>query len=139
MSDTQDFSAFMLADTSAVEIDLPNGEPMYFPAGSKNRVVVHVHGPATDRFIAAQDALQRFSTSNIKVDKRGTVKNTADSEENRKADAKFLAAITERFDNFPFPGGPLAIYGEARFKYIADQVRAHLADLGNFFPQPPQT
>ena len=51
----------------------------------------------------------------------------------KDADAKFLSAVTERIDNFPFPGGPAAVYREPRLKYLADQVRAHLGDLGNFF------
>ena len=57
-------------------------------------------------------------------------------EEDKDADAKFLAAITDSVENFPFPGGAGAIYRELRLKYVADQVRAHLSDLGNFFGKP---
>jgi len=138
MTDKTDFSAFMLADTSAVEIDLPNGEPMMNPPGSKNRVVVHVYGPSTSEFVNAQDALQRFTTSALKVDKRGGVKSTSDVEANRKADAKFLNSVTSRIDNFEFPDGPMGVYSTPGLKYIADQVRAHLNDLGNFFPGSPK-
>jgi uncharacterized protein (DUF924 family) len=126
------FEAFYLADTSELKLDLPNGEPMLY---NGERVVVHLYGPATEQFVAAKDAIDR------EVAKRGMAamatamgnKRKNKEEEDRDADAKFLTAVTDRFDNFPYKGGPAAIYRDLRLKYVADQVRAHLNDLSNFF------
>lgn len=121
----EDFSAFFLQDTSTVFIKLPTGEPMLYQG---QPVAVVVYGPSTERHTAAKDALDREAA-------RGIMAALAPGKEGpaKDADAKFLSAVTERIDNFPFPGGPAAVYREQRLKYLADQVRAHLGDLGNFF------
>lgn len=125
------FEDFFLADTSALKLDLPNGEPMLHNGA---RVVVHLYGPATEQFVAANDELTR------ERDKRTMAaamaaggKRKSKEVEDRDAEAKFLVAVTDRFDNFPYPGGAAAIYRELRLKYVADQVRAHLGDQANFF------
>ena len=125
------FAAFFLSETSRVEIDLPTGEPMLYDG---KQVAVNVYGPATDVYAKAKDAMDKevqkraFRTMGAKL-KKG-------DDEDKDADAKFLAAITDSVENFPFPGGAGAIYRELRLKYVADQVRTHLSDLGNFFGKP---
>lgn len=121
----EDFSAFFLQDTSTVSIKLPNGQPMLYQG---KPVSVVLHGPATERYTSAKDALDREATRALMAS-LGSGKEGPD----KMADASFLSAVTERMDNFPFPGGPAAVYREPRLKYVADQVRTHLADLGNFF------
>lgn len=126
------FEDFFLADTSALKLDLPNGEPMLH---NGERVVVHLYGPATEQYIQAKDAIDR------EVAKRGMVamaaamgnKRKSKEQEDRDADVKFLVAVTDRFENFPYPGGADGIYREQRLKYVAEQVRAHLNDQANFF------
>lgn len=124
-----DFSAFFLTETAAIEIDLPNGEPMMYEGA---RVTVHVYGPSTDQYSKAKDILDREASKRVfaAMGAKGAKKEAEDKD----ADNKFLNSVTERIDNFPFPGGPAAIYREPKLKYIADQVRSHLNDLGNFFP-----
>lgn len=121
----QDFSAYFLQDLSTVTIKLPNGQPMLYQG---QPVQVVVYGPATEQHTAARDALDRAATKALMNSLQGS-KEEADKE----SDARFLSAVTERIDNFPFPGGPAAVYRERRLKYLADQVRTHLGDLGNFF------
>lgn len=123
-----DFSAFFLSDTSTVDIDLPNGEPMLYQG---QRVKVHVHGPSTTAFTEAKTALDREAAKNMAA--AFGVKQKSKDQADKDADVKFLTAITSSIENFPFPGGTAAVYREPRLKYIADQVRAHLSDLGNFF------
>lgn len=125
---TDDFSGFYLIDTAALDIELPNGEPMIYHG---QQVVVHLYGPSTSRFIKAKASMDREASKRVvaMIGKKSQSKTESDDE----ADAKFLIAVTDRFDNFPFPGGIDAIYREPRFKYIHDQVRNHLNDLGNFF------
>ncbi len=125
---TSDFSAFFLEDTSAVEIDLPNDEPMLF---NGQRVTVHVYGPSTQVFIDAKTVMDREAAKNM-VAAMGVKQKTKDQAD-KDADAKFLTAITASIENFPFPGGVSGVYREPRLKYMADQVRTHINDLGNFF------
>ena len=128
------FAAFFLSETSRVEIDLPTGEPMLFDG---KQVAVNVHGPATDVFAKAKDAMDKEASKRVFRSMGAKMKKGDD--EDKDADAKFLTAITESIENFPFPGGPGAVYREQRLKYVADQVRGHLNDLGNFFTQPKQS
>lgn len=124
-----DFSEYFLTDTASVEIDLPNGDPMNHLG---ERVTVHVFGPSTDQFIKAKDVIDREASKRVMI--AMGAKGSKKEAEDKEADAKFLTSVTERIDNFPFPGGAAAVYRESKLKYIADQVRAHLNDLGNFFP-----
>ncbi len=127
----KDFGAFFLSETSRLDIDLPNGEPMLYEG---KQVTVHVHGPATDVFAKAKDAMDKEASKRVFRSMGAKLKKGDD--EDKDADAKFLTAITDSIENFPFPGGPGAVYREPRLKYVADQVRGHLSDLGNFFTQP---
>lgn len=120
-----DFAAFFLQDTSTVFIKLPNGQPMVYGG---QPVSVVVYGPSTERYVTARDARDREATKALM-----NIVDSSKAEADKEADARFLSAVTERIDHFPFPGGPAAVYREPRLRYVADQVRAHLADLGNFF------
>jgi hypothetical protein len=131
VSAASDFSAFFLSPTAPVDIELPTGGPMLF---NGKQVRVNVYGPASAEFVAAADAQQRFIASRVTIKKGGGVKNTLDPEESHEQDAKFLAAVTASIDNFPYEGGPIAVYRERRLSYIADQVRAALNDQSSFFP-----
>ena len=128
------FAAFFLSETSRVEIDLPTGEPMLYDG---KQVAVNVHGPATDVFAKAKDAMDKEASK--RVFRTMGAKMKKGDEEDKDADAKFLTAITDSIENFPFPGGPGAVYREQRLKYVADQVRGHLNDLGNFFTAPSKS
>lgn len=123
-----DFASFMLEETSSVELVLPNGEPMLF---NGQPVIVHVYGPATEQHKKASAEQEREAAARVframnKPGKKG-------EKDDPDADAKFLTAVTARFENFPFPGGPAAIYRNPRLLYVHNQVNAHLSNLGNFF------
>ena len=130
-TDTNAFASFFLSETSRIEIDLPNGEPMLYDG---KQVAVNIHGPATDVFVKAKDAMDKEAQKRVFRSMGAKLKKGDD--EDKDADVKFLVAITDSVENFPFPGGAGAIYRERRLKYVADQVRAHLSDLGNFFGKP---
>ena len=128
MTDSLDFTSYFLTDATAIDVDLPNGEPMLY-AGEPVRV--HVFGPASAPFIKAQEILQREATKRV-LNGMGA-KGKKQEKEDPEADAKFLIAITERIENFPFPGGVEAVYHEPKLKYINDQVRLFVNDSSNFF------
>lgn len=126
---TADFSGFMLDETARLELDLPNGEPMLFNGAP---VVVHLYGPATDEYARAKAEMEKEGAARV-FRAMGNRNKKKGGEEDREADARFLTAVTAHFENFPFPGGAYAIYREPKFKYIGNQVQAHINDLGNFF------
>lgn len=122
-----DFSAYLLAETGDVKINLPNGDPMLHDG---QRVTVHVYGPASAQYAQAMGAMQRAARDRL-FGKKGAQPD--DAEADAEANARFLEAVTARIEHFPYPGGLAAIYRERRLGYLADQVRAHLNDQGNFF------
>jgi len=125
-----DFSAFMLKDTSSVDIDLPSGEPMLYGG---QQVRVHVFGPSTPRYEKAKAAAAKEGTRRILAELGNKSAKRQKHEDDAEVNAKYLIAVTDRIENFPFPGGIEAIYRTPGLKYIGEQVNAHLNDLGNFF------
>lgn len=128
MTETQDFSKFLMTETAVVDIDLPNGEPMLYDG---KPVRAHVYGPASARHTKASEAMQREAMKRVMAAAGAKAKRK--DEEDKDADAKFLVAITDRIENFPYPGGLDAIFREQKLKYIADQIRAFVGESGNFF------
>ena len=124
--DTADFSQFLLSPTGRVEISLPNGEPMLYQG---KQVTVHVFSPASAEYARAEAVLQRAARERL----FGSKKKVNDAEEEAETNARFLVTVTSSIENFPYPGGPEAIYRERKLAYIADQVRAYLNDQGNFY------
>lgn len=125
-----EFSDYYLADTSAIDIDLPNGDPMTYPKVGGAQVRVHVYGPSTRQYQQAEEARTREATKRVVAAMGAKGKKEA---EDKDVDIKFLVAVTANIENFPFPGGPEAIYREPKLKYISDQVMRHVGDTSNFF------
>lgn len=128
MTKASEFEQFFMSETSVVDIYLPDGEPMLF---NGDQVRAHVFGPATDQYTKATAMIQREGRKAL-MNTLG--KGRKKENEDHDADNKFLVMITEKFDNFPYPGGVEAIYREPKLKYIGDQVRAFVGDAENFFP-----
>ena len=122
-----EFEGFFLDESSVLELEDPNGEPLL---RNGEPVKVHLYGPATDRFSKAKAQMEKAATAKVL---NTLTKGKKKEEEDPEADAKFLCAVTEKFENFPFPGGAEAIYREPRLKYITEQVQRHLGDMGNFY------
>jgi len=130
-----EFSDYFLTDTSALDIDFPDGSPMLYPRKDGEQVRIHVYGPSTKQYQTAQEVLTREATKRV-VAAMGSKKKEA---EDKDADVKFLTAITASVENFPYPGGAEAIYREPKLRYIADQVRGHVNDTANFFADAPSS
>lgn len=121
-----DFSAFLLSPTGRVEINLPNGDPMMFDG---KRVAVNVYSPASAEYARAKAIMERAARDKI----LGGKKSANEAEDNAEIDARFITAVTQSIENFPFPGGAEAIYRERALMYIEAQVRQYLNDQANFF------
>lgn len=128
------FESFFLADVCRLDIELPTGEPMLH-AGKQ--VVAVLFGPATPEYVKAKEAMEKEASRRVFA-AMGVKKKKGDDED-KEADQKFLTAVTAEFENFPYPGGPSAVYRERRLLYIGNQVRSHLNDLGNFYEKPNKT
>lgn len=124
----ESFASLFLHESSRLEIETPTGDPLMYDG---KQVAVNLHGPATPEFVAAKDAMEKEATRRVFAAMGG--KKKKGEQEDKEADQKFLCAVTSSFENFPFPGGKEAIYRERKLQYIAEQVRKHLNDLGNFF------
>lgn len=121
-----DFSAYLLAETGRVEISLPNGDPMLYDG---KRVAVNVYSPASAEYARAKAIMERAARDKI----LGGKKSANEAEDNAEIDARFITAVTQSVENFPFPGGVEAMYRERGLMYIEAQVRSYLNDQGNFF------
>jgi len=123
-----DFSKFFLSEAEVFDLEDPNGNPLVFN-GQPARV--HLYGPATSVFSRAKAKQNDEATKRVVAAMASKGKKSDKADED--ADAKFLCSITEKFENFPFPGGAEAIYREPRLLYINNQVQQIVGDLGNFF------
>lgn len=127
--DADEFAGFYLSDTIAIQIEDPKtGEPLLYRG---KPVLVHVFGPSTEVHEKAQDRQNREATKRVLA--AASAPNKKMDEIDPDADIKFLIAITERFENFPFPGGVEGVYRTRRLRYINRQVLAKVGDMGNFF------
>lgn len=120
-----DFSDYMLEETGTLDLVLPSGDAMLYNGQPVQAVI---YSPASASYRAAEQARDRFVIANVKAGKAGD-----QMEQNREQHMTFLTAITKEIRNFPFSGGPAAIYREPRLQYIASQVEAYASRLGNFF------
>ena len=134
MSKAEDFSDYFLADTSAIDIDLPDGNPMLYPKVDGQQVRVHVYGPSTRQYQQAEEARTREATKRVVQAMNTKGKKEA---EDKDVDIKFLVAVTQSIESFPYPGGAEAIYREPKLKYISEQVMRHVGDTSNFFGTAP--
>lgn len=121
-----DFSQYLLSPTGRVEINLPNGDPMLYDG---KRVAVNVYSPASAEYARAKATMERAARDKI----LGGKKSANEAEDNAEIDARFITAVTQSVENFPYPGGADAMYRERGLMYIEAQVRSYLNDQGNFF------
>jgi hypothetical protein len=132
-SATTDFEDYFLQDTAEIFLKLPNKQPMLYQGYP---VSITLYGPTTDQYSAAKAELNKEASRRVMAS-MGSATPGQEPESDPKADAeldaRYLAALTVSVNNFPFPGGALAIYREPKLLYVPTQVRAFLNSLGNFF------
>jgi hypothetical protein len=126
-----DVSQFELQDSAVLTVQnvartddlLVGGKP----------VKITIYGPGSAQGVRAlhkagqQAALRMQALLRGKVDKDAA--KSADSERVMK-----LVGITANIENFPVPGGAVAIYGNPKLIDIADQVEGFFNDKANFSP-----
>lgn len=101
--------------------------------GERQPVGVHVYGPGSKEYQAAQTKVSNRQVQRLQ--KRGKFEQTP--EEKQKEQAQFLADITHSFENLGYEGKTgrelaLAVYGDITLGFIVDQVAEHTKDWANF-------
>lgn len=94
-------------------------------------VVIHMHGKGSKPQVAADHVRQRENTVSMTAALQGRVKKNAE-EDGFRRQAEYLAKCTISIDNWPFDGGPLALYMNPKLGYITAQAEKFLADDANF-------
>lgn len=128
-----DFEHLFLNRTGVLELNDASNKPLMFKG---KRVKVRLFGPGTPEQSNALAYQRQWAMS--KATAQGAQENGTkelDANEAKEVDIRFLVAVTDEFENFPYPGGKQAIYSNPDLCYIEPQVRKYLANWGNFMRQ----
>lgn len=128
--DDFDLSEFEISETATLDVLDVNNQPM-LRRGQPVRIVLH--GPGSVVFVRAEARVAAASQARALAALRGKAGKN-DTEEQHQQRAEKLAAVTAGIENFPVPGGALALYGNRKLGYITSQVESFLADWANFKP-----
>ena len=128
--DDFDLSEFEVRDTATLDVQGVDQEPMLY-RGQPVRITVH--GPGSAAYVRAESRAAQASQARALAVLRGKA-GKSDLDEQRQQTAEKLAAVTAGIENFPIPGGALALYANPKLGYITAQVERFLADWANFKP-----
>ena len=127
-----------IADTARLHVKGADGLPLY-SGPDKKPVIIVLHSPGSEAYAQIETKqTQRF----LKRMDDNDGKRTAMSAEERLAQtAEDLADATVGFENMTLGDKTgralaLAVYGNRKLGFIANQVTKHLADWGNFKGAP---
>lgn len=129
-----DINKLVVQDTTTIEIEDPNGEPLLNDDGLP--LSVTVYGPGSKPFQRATGTKNRALLEHMR---RGAKKMKDD--EAAILDAEFLASCTVSFNNFAYqpeqfqaPGFEMfkAFYLNRSLGFIADQINKEIGDWSNF-------
>lgn len=125
-----DISKLAAKETSVVELEGPDGEPLKNEKGEQ--LSITVYGPGSKQFQKAQGVRNRAILDYVR---KGGKKMK--DEEQRQLDAEFLATCTVSFNNFVYKD----LTGYEQFKgayldssigFISEQVNKAIGDWANF-------
>lgn len=113
--------------------DGPDGKP-----DESKPMRVGLYGPGSKQFAKAQTAYKNALVE--KMSARGG-KGKLKPEESIELRAKFLVGVTKFFDNIETGGlanedAYLAVYGNPKLSFIAEQCEGYARDTANFKPAP---
>lgn len=133
-----DIRKFAVVTTNRLHLRSANDELMYAEGADgapdlTKPLLVHLHGPGSREYAAAQSAQQNRMVDVLK--RRGKTKQSA--EDSAAEHAEFLAACTASMENVEYDGleGDAlhrAVYVDRSIGFVAEQVARFLGDWGNF-------
>ena len=124
-----DIRKLALTPTAVLHLRDANDDLIYTDTKQEKPVRIHMYGPGTKQFAAAEARNSRLIMESLA--RRGKKIDQADLR------VDFLVSITERFENIEYDkleGEALhrAVYGDTTLRFIADQVYAFVHEAGNF-------
>jgi hypothetical protein len=122
-------------ETYEVELQSADNEPLVGPDGKP--ISITVYGPGSKAYAKAQAARNQRVVD--RMAKRGRVKLSA--EEQAQEDARFLAAVTVRWNGWGYQGRNdrdiwEVAYADRSIGFIGDQVMKAVGDWANFTKRP---
>lgn len=125
-----DISSLAVNETTTIELEDPNGEPLISSEGDP--LSITVYGPGSKQFQKATSVRNRAILDYVK--KGG--KKMKDGEQ-RELDAEFLASCTASFNGFGYKGLTgyemfKAAYADNSIGFISEQVNKAIGDWANF-------
>lgn len=116
-----DFATMTVLDASRTQPMMYNGQP----------VTIDVWGPGSAEGVKQQHNENRTTALRTQAMFRGKQTMPSGAEQDRDRVVKGVA-ITKSVNNFPYEGGPTAIYRNPRFVYILNQLIDFYNDTSNF-------
>jgi hypothetical protein len=127
-----------IADTARLHVKGADGLPLY-SGPDKKPVVIVLHSPGSEAYAQIETKqTQRFLK---RMDDNDGKRTAMTAEERVSQTAEDLAELTVEFENLEYEKKSgrvllLAVYGDRRLGFIANQVTKYLADWGNFKGAP---
>lgn len=123
-----------IADSTVLHLKGADGLPLY-SGPDRKPVRVRLHSPGSDAF--AQIETKQTQRVLKRLDDNDGKRTAITAEERLEQTAEDLADITIEFENLTLGDKSgralaLAVYGNRKLGFIANQVTKHLADWGNF-------
>lgn len=133
-----DIRKLALVPTAVLHLQDANDEPIYADAKMEKPVQIHLYGPGSKQFAAAEARNNRKIVESMSS-RRG--KNKLDQAELR---VDFLVSITKEFENIEYEGLTgedlyRAVYSDNTLRFIADQVHAFVHEASNFTKSSPKS
>lgn len=129
-----DLAQLKNADSGSFVVRRQNGDELVLDGKA---VVIHMHGKGSKAQVSADYKRQHGNTSAQMAAIQGRLPGTAEADA-FKRQAEYLAACTIDVENWPYPGGALAIYKDPQLGYITKQAADFVGDDQNFMV-PPST
>jgi len=125
-----DISKLAVSETTTIELDGPDGEPLQNDKGE--RLSITVYGPGSRQFQAAQ-AVRNAGV--LEFVRKGGKKMGEKAQ--RELDAEFLAACTTSFNGFGYQDLESremfkAAYLDPKIGFVGEQVNKAVGDWSNF-------
>ena len=134
-SDKFSLAEFEISETATLDVLDVNGRPLLRNGAP---VRISLHGPGSEVFVRAEARVAAAAQARAFAALRGKAgKNDAEDQHQQRAEK--LAAVTASLENFPIPGGAVALYSNRKLGYITNQVESFLADWANFKPASVQS
>lgn len=131
-----DIRKLALVDTATLHVLNANDEPIYADEMMTKPALIHLYGPGSKQFAAAEARNNRRIMESM--GKRGKKLDQAELR------VDFLVSVTAGFENIEYDklqGEALyrAVYSDTTLRFIADQVYAFVHEAGNFTKSSPTT